>query len=67
MMYNKVLLPKNRSIAHLGSELDCRFSDAVFLSRGCRLGTWRGRFIRGLRGGEQKHPGTCLIAGRVQQ
>ena len=28
MTYNKVLLPKNRSIALLGSELDCRFSVA---------------------------------------
>jgi hypothetical protein len=33
-MYNKVLLTKNRSIALLGSELDCRFSGAVFLSGG---------------------------------
>jgi hypothetical protein len=29
MVYNKVLLPKNRSIALLGSELDCRFSGAA--------------------------------------
>jgi hypothetical protein len=64
MLYKKVLLLKNRSITLPGSEPDCRFSVAGFLSGGYRLGTWRGRFMRGLRRGEQRHPGTCLIAGK---